>query len=150
MTTTATRGRSSVGLLLRSSILGVAAGGRSTLGIAGPLAAHGTLARITALGLVGTEMTADKLPGIPSRLAPPVLVARIGAAGVGASVLARRAGVGPALPAIAAGLGAVVGSVVGTQWREVAAGRGYTWQAAVAEDIVVSGLAWLAVRDTTA
>jgi uncharacterized membrane protein len=148
MTTTATQGRSSGGLLLRSSLLGVAAGGRSSLGIAGPLVAHGTLARVAALGLVLTEMTVDKLPGIPSRLAPPVLLSRAAAGGVGGGVLAHRQGAGPVVPAIVAAVGAVVGSAVGTQWREVAARVGYTWQAAVAEDLVASGLTWLAMRDT--
>jgi uncharacterized membrane protein len=137
---------------LRAALLGLATGGRSTIGIAAlaftasDARSRGLARRLAWLtGLAGAvELTGDKLPRAPSRLAPPGLSARL-AGGVTAGVLvARRYGAtGMAVPL--AGLlglaGAVAGALVGMRWRSLAARRlGSDWPGAVAEDI-----AWLAV-----
>ena len=138
------------GLLGRAAMLGAAAGGRTSLGVGGPMLGHGTLARVLATGLVGTELVMDKLPSTPSRLLAPVLGGRLGAGAVGAGVLARRERANVVLPVLAGALGAFGGSVAGAAWREVAEQRGLTWQSAAAEDAVAMGLTWLAVRGTRA
>ena len=137
-------------LLGRSALLGAATGGRASLGLSGPLVAHGLVARLSAAGLVGTELVLDKLPSTTSRLIPGALIARAGAGGVGAGVLAHRQRVDPALPALAGAAGALAGSFLGAAWRELAAQRGYTWQAALVEDVAAISLTWLAIRETTA
>jgi uncharacterized membrane protein len=134
-------------IYLRAAVLGLATGGRSTIGITA-LAFTGSGARSRtagrwiagATGLASAvELTGDKLPQAPSRLAPPGLSARL-AGGVAAGVLlARRDGAtGAAVPL--AGLiglaGAVAGALVGMRWRSLAVRRlGVDWPGAVAEDI---------------
>jgi hypothetical protein len=135
------------GLLARALALGVAAGGRSTLGIGGPvLAARGGPAAVAAAGLIGTELVVDKLPGVPSRLRPGPLGGRLVAAGVGAVALARADEKPAVLPAVAGVAGAALGSLAGAVWRDVAAERGWTWQAGAVEDAVALGLTAAACR----
>lgn len=144
---TAGQGAAGPGLLLRSLALGVAAGGRSSLGVAGALATtgHAVPARLGAVA-VATEVGVDKLPSAPSRLQYASATVRMGAGGVGGYALARRASQRPLLPTVVGAAGAVVGTVAGAAWREWADGRWPRWVSAVAEDVVVGGLAVLAVR----
>ncbi|MBN0039500.1 hypothetical protein JN535_04830 [Cellulosimicrobium cellulans] len=148
-------------LLARALALGVAAGSRSSLGVAAPVLAGwvaggsrdgsggpGLLARAgAAAGVVG-EMVGDKLPQTPSRLAGPGPVFRLGSGAVGGVLLARRR-TGPAglVAAAAAGAaGAAVGTWGGAAWRRLAVGSRPDWPGAVAEDAVALTLAAWAVR----
>ncbi|MGY4643989.1 hypothetical protein [Cellulomonas sp. URHB0016] len=142
------RRRARGGLVLRSALLGWAAGARSTFGVVAPtlsLAPRRTVvvgAVATALG----EVVGDKLPVAPSRLDHhgPELRALSGA--VGAVVLARREGARLYRPAVAGAVGGFAGSYVGAAWRRWAAGRMPDWQAALAEDAVAISAAFLATR----
>lgn len=142
-----------MGTLVRSAVLGLAAGGRSSTAFAVPVMVgtrgrHGTgaaLLRLLARAAVVGEVVTDKLPSTPSRVLDPVLYGRTAAGALGAlalSVLERRR-VGAHLVAVAAGgAGAFVGSVAGHEWRRWAAEEGPDdlrpdWRAAVAEDAVV-------------
>jgi hypothetical protein len=142
---------SRLGVLARSAMLGVATGCRSSLGLGGPLAASGRgPAALAAAALVSTELAVDKVPGIPSRLAPAPLAGRMAGGAVGAGALARGrfdadAGV-TALAGAAGAAGAWVGSVAGAVWRDLAAERGWTWQAGLVEDAVALGLTVRACR----
>lgn len=136
------------GLLARSAALGLASGSRSSLGVGGPLAGDGTVARLVSTALVGTELVMDKLPATPSRLLGGGIGVRAATGAFGAGWLARRQSADPVLPAVAGLAGALVGTFAGAAWRDVSAQRGWTWQAAVAEDVTALGLSWLAVRGT--
>ena len=143
----------SVGLLARSLALGVAAGGRSTLGLFAPAVLGGPagpVVRTLAAGLVGAELTADKLPATPNRLAPAGIVPRFASGAVGATLIARRESATPTGPVLAAVLGTALGALAGTSWRASAERRGWTWQAALVEDAVATCLAVLACRRGTA
>ncbi|GID90781.1 hypothetical protein ACFQFC_36550 [Amorphoplanes digitatis] len=143
-------------LIGRAFLLGAACGGRS---MAGPAAVALTAGPVPARGLSGTrarrliaasalaELVADKLPGVPSRLAPPALAARLVTAGASAAALARRDGATAALPVLAAVSGALAAGVAGARWRAWA-GRGALppVAAAVLEDLAVVGAAAAAVR----
>jgi uncharacterized membrane protein len=135
------------GLLARSALIGVAAGGRSSLGyLAAARLSHRRPVTIAAVAGVATEIVVDKLPSTPSRLEPGPLAGRVAAGAVGGVALARRAGHPLIAPAIVGGVSAVVGSVVGAAWRDVAARRGWTLPGAVTEDVVSLALAWAAMR----
>jgi len=139
------------GLLVRSALLGVASGCRSTVGLAGPVLAargssHRTAKGLAVAGLVGGELVADKLPQTPSRLEAPGLLPRYGTGAVGAALLARRQESGVALPVAAAAAGTALGSAGGAWWREYAAQRGWSHGAALAEDAVALGLTTVACR----
>jgi len=142
-----------MGTLVRSAVLGLAVGGRTSTAFAVPVMVgtrgrHGTgagLLRLLARGAVLGELTADKLPSTPSRLADPVLYGRVAAGSLGAlalSVLERRR-LGSHLVAVAVGgASAFVGSVAGHEWRRWAAEEGPEavrpdLRAALAEDAVV-------------
>ena len=130
-----------MGILVRSAVLGLAVGGRTSTAFAVPVMVgtrgrHGTgagLLRLLARGAVLGELTADKLPSTPSRLADPVLYGRVAAGSLGAlalSVLERRR------------LGSHLAAVAGHEWRRWAAEEGPSelrpdWKAAVAEDALV-------------
>jgi uncharacterized membrane protein len=133
--------------LIRSLVLGVAAGGRSSLGLLVPAARSGNRAvTLVAGALVAAEATGDKLPGIPSRLDPAPFAGRLaaGAAGaVGLAVVEKRS---PVLPAVAGLVGAAVSSYAGVSWRAVTDRRGRKWAGALAEDAAVAGLAAWVVR----
>jgi len=139
-------------LVLRSLVLGVAAGSRSSLGVAAPVlstrgggrrtrALTGRAAGTLATAAAAAELVGDKLPQTPSRLQPPVLGVRLASGATGAVVLARREGALPAAPAVAGLLGAAAGSFAGFGWRQWADRRVPDWQAAVAEDAVAVLLA---------
>jgi uncharacterized membrane protein len=141
---------SRLGLVARSAALGLAAGGRSSLAVGGPLMSRrGRLSTLAAAGLVTTELVVDKSPAVPDRLAPGPLAGRLIGGGVGAAALARRhdsrAG-GATVAAVIGVAGAFVGSLVGAAWREVAAERGWAGRAALAEDAVSLGLTVAACR----
>lgn len=134
-------------LLRRSLAIGLAAGARSTLGLVPAGLAAGRRPTVVVAGLVAGELVGDKLPAAPSRLVGPPAVARVVTGATGAAVLARGEGAAAALPAVVAGaLGAVVGTVGGALWRDWCAGRGWTWQGAVAEDAVGAALTAYACR----
>lgn len=133
------------GVVARSFALGLAAGSRSTLGLAGAAwVSSGGVGRTVAGGLVAAELAADKLPQAPSRLEPQGAVPRGVSATVGALALARRAGAHADLPVVAGVAGSALGAVLGAAWRERS-----PWPAtasALAEDAVALGLVALAVR----
>ncbi|HKG52015.1 MAG TPA: hypothetical protein VKB14_16385 [Actinomycetales bacterium] len=148
----ADREPASASLVLRSAALGVAAGSRSSLGLAASVllsqgsaglgrAVTGRAAGTLATAGVAAELVADKLPQTPSRLQPPVLATRLASGASGAVALARRAGARPAAPAVAGLFGAGVGSFGGFAWRQWAGRRVPDWQAALVEDGVAVLLA---------
>ena len=125
------------GLLARCAAVGVASGLRSSYGVATALVARSDAgpARGAAAALAVTgELTADKLPGMPSRLQPPSLAVRC-AAGAGAgAALARRARGSAILPTLLGGAAALAGSYAGVAWRESAWARTSPLRAALVED----------------
>jgi hypothetical protein len=139
--------RASAGLVARSLLLGVAAGGRSSLGLAGPALTGGNaLAKVGALVAVGAEVVADKNPATPSRLSAGGLPARLAAGAGGALALAKRDHRRVAGPVVAGAVGALAGSLLGAAWRAGAAEVVPDWQAAVVEDVASLTLAVLASR----
>jgi hypothetical protein len=131
----------------RSLLIGLAAGGRSSLGYlaAARLSSKPAVTAVAAAAVVG-EVAVDKAPGTPSRLDPGPLLGRAVAGGVGGFAVARADGAPVVLPALLGVGGAVVGSVLGAAWREVADRQGWPWQGALAEDAVSLALAWTALR----
>ena len=143
----ATRERPTMGLLCRSLLLGMATGGRSSLGVAAPALSSrrtGGVGKAMAALAVAGELGADKAPAIPSRLEPPALQARIGSGALGGAALASRQGAATGLAMLAGAVGAVAGSLAGATWRESTGLRG--WQAGLVEDGAAVGLAALACR----
>ncbi|MEJ5914413.1 hypothetical protein [Pseudokineococcus sp. 1T1Z-3] len=139
------------GLVARSFVLGVATGGRSSLGLAAPVLTDarpdgpGALARVgAAAGVVG-EVVMDKKASTPPRTAPGPLGGRLLAGAGGAAALAAREDRTPTAPAAAGLLGALGGSYAGLAWRTWAASRrspfDADWQAALVEDGVAAALA---------
>lgn len=136
-------GRPSLSLVARSGVLGVAAGIRSSLGVAGPVytphpgsvSAGRRVGRAVAGLAVAGELVGDKLPMTPSRLAPGALAARLVSGGSGAVILARRERATLDLPVVAGVTGALLGSWGGAAWRSWAQRElGWTWSAALIED----------------
>jgi hypothetical protein len=142
--------RDALPVLARCVLLGLAAGGRSSLAIAAPVLSspeRGRGARAAALLAVAGEIAVDKLPHTPSRLEPAPAVGRVVGGAIGGALLARRAGAGAALPMLVAASATTIGMLVGARWRGAAGGVGLLdWQAAVAEDVTAVGLAGLACR----
>ncbi|GIG23548.1 hypothetical protein Cch01nite_42720 [Cellulomonas chitinilytica] len=142
------RRRAPAGLVLRAALLGWAAGARSTFGVVAPTLSQARRrtvllgAGVAALG----EIVGDKLPVAGSRLEHhgPLLRAASGAGG--AVVLARREGAGLVVPALAGAVGGLAGSYGGAAWRSWAVGRMPDWQAALVEDAVAVGAAFVATR----
>jgi hypothetical protein len=134
-------------VLGRSLLIGLASGGRSSLGLfaAARLAQKREVTAAAAVA-VTAEMVADKLPTTPERLEPAPLLGRAAAGGIGGWAVARQLEANPALPTAVGVLGAVVGSVLGAAGRELASNRGWAWPGAVAEDAISVGLAWAALR----
>ncbi|MGY1782969.1 hypothetical protein [Geodermatophilus sp. SYSU D01036] len=138
-------------LVLRAALLGTAAGGRSSLGLAVPalVASRRRPVRLAALAAVAGELVADKLPATPSRTIPPSVAVRLAAGAAGGALLARRRG-GRLLPALAGAAGAAAGTLGGARWRRLAGRRGPDLAAALAEDVVVVTIASLAGRGSGA
>jgi hypothetical protein len=132
------------GLVLRSAVLGLATGGRSSLALAGPALtdrAARPLTRAGAVAAVVGELVADKLPRTPARTSPQSLPARLLGGAGGAGRLAGREGANAAVPATVGLLGALAGSFGGVAWRRWASRRVPDWQAALAEDALAVALA---------
>jgi uncharacterized membrane protein len=146
--------------LLRAAALGAASGSRSAAGIAavaltsrsddtGPVASRlggrtgGTLSTLAAAG----ELVADKLPGVPSRLAPQGLVPRAALGATSAAAVAERDGHDPTLPGLVGAAAAVGTAVLGVRLRAAAQRRfGSDRPGAVAEDVLAALLGWLGAR----
>ncbi|MBO3085098.1 hypothetical protein [Cellulomonas fengjieae] len=140
------RRRPRAGLVLRSLLLGWAAGARSSLGPAAPTIAgdHHPVLRAGAATAVAGELLVDKLPVAPSRLAYGGAFVRAASGAVGATLLAARDGSRPFAPALAGAAGGLAGAYGGVAWRGWAAGHVPDWQAALAEDVVALTAAALA------
>jgi hypothetical protein len=134
------------GLTTRAALLGLATGGRSSLGLAAPTltATGGTGRKLAAAGSVAGELVADKFPGVPDRTGRGPLQVRLGLGAGGGGRLAARAQADAGLPVLAGAVGAVAGSFGGRAWRRWAAARRPDWQGAVLEDAVALALAALA------
>lgn len=145
-------------ILARSVLLGLATGGRSSLGLAAlALTAADTgswwtsrPARAAAAVAAAGELTVDKLPATPSRLEPRGQVFRVVAGAAGGTILAARTGESRSrtvLAGVVSAAGAWASTQAGARWRALAADRiGPDWPGAVAEDVASAGLAYLAVR----
>lgn len=142
-------------VVARCFVLGVATGGRGSLGLAAPLLLTGPPPEAAsrrmrarrwalAIGVVG-ELVIDKLPTTPSRLNPPGPALRVANAVAGSAILARRAGSPVPLSALAAAAGALAGTWTGAAWRGWVDARAPDWTGALVEDAVSVGLAALAV-----
>ena len=139
-------------IYLRAALLGLATGGRSTIGITalavstprtGSWLTNRWVGR-TAVLASGIELAGDKLPQAPSRFAPPGLVSRLVGGVLGGALLARRSGrPGSMVAAALIGLlAAILGALLGSRWRSLAARRfGTDWPGAVLEDVVSLALA---------
>ncbi|MEI4274182.1 hypothetical protein TEK04_20855 [Klenkia sp. LSe6-5] len=138
------RRKASGGLTVRSLLLGVATGCRSSLGLSAPALTSpdaGLTKKVGALGAVGAELYADKLAGTPERTSAQGLPLRFASAAGGAAALSTRENANAVAPILAGLLGAAAGSWGGLGWRRWAATRVPDWQAAVIEDAVGVGLA---------
>ncbi|MEH3079085.1 MAG: hypothetical protein PGN11_20910, partial [Quadrisphaera sp.] len=140
------RRRASAGLVLRSALLGVAAGSRSSLGLLAPALTSSASAGAKALAVLPVvgELVADKAPGTPARTSAQGLPARFVSATGGAAALAARDGANAVVPSVAAAAGAAGGAWGGLAWRRWASARVPDWQAALVEDGVAVGLAAVA------
>lgn len=143
----------SAAVVLRSALLGLATGSRSSLGFAGPIltAPRGNgpgratrPAKVATTGALALELLADKHPGAPSRLSGAGLSSRLLGGAEGGARLATRAGANGALPATVGAATATAGSVAGAAWRRWASARMPATSAALLEDAVALGLAALA------
>lgn len=137
-------------VLLRSAALGVAAGSRASLGVAGPVLTSGAgrLTRWPVLLGVAGELAGDKLPSAPSRVDPPGPQSRAVSAATGAVALARRARRPVWSAALVAAAASTVGTWGGAAWRGWAARRGPDWRGALVEDAVAIALTALACRES--
>lgn len=146
--------------LLRAAALGAASGCRSATGIAavaqssrsddtGAVASRlgsRTGGALTGLAAAG-ELVADKLPAVPSRLAPLGLAPRVALGATSAAAVARRDGHDPALPGLVGAASAVGAAVLGVRLRAAAERRfGSDKPGALAEDAVAALLGWLGAR----
>jgi hypothetical protein len=133
-----------LGLACRVVLLGVAAGSRSTLGLAAPAIAAGRLRSWAAAAVVG-ELVGDKLPSTPDRTEAWPFAGRLASGAAGGVVLARRAG-RRAAPVVLLGVAAAaVGTIGGLAWRRGATPVLGPLGAAVTEDAVAIALAAAAV-----
>jgi uncharacterized membrane protein len=134
----ALRGRpAGAGLTLRAAALGLATGGRSSLGLAAPTLTSpvaGPAKKLAALAALAGELVIDKLPGTPPRTTAGPLTARLAMGAAGAGLLAGREEAGAGLPVAAGIAGAAAGSFGGLAWRRWASSRMPDRQAALIED----------------
>lgn len=146
-------------IFLRSVLIGLATGGRSSLGIATlALTAPDTgsrwtsrPAKVAAVLAAAGELTVDKLPQTPSRLDPRGQVFRAVAGAAAGAILAQREGNGRSrtvLAGVLSAAGAWAGAQAGAHWRGLAASKiGPDWPGAIAEDALSVALARQACRD---
>lgn len=142
-----------VSLLLRAVAIGAATGSRATIGL-GSLALRNrrgnspgsaTVRTVAVVAIVG-ELVWDQLPGCPSRLEWPGLIARVGGASLSGALLASRPRDRVLLAATATVL-AVVAAVSASRWRRRWAQRGRpSWLGGTIEDIVALAVAAGATR----
>jgi len=141
---------SSLPLPVRAVALGAAAGARSALGVAAPLAVRSSRVGTAAcLAGAGAEIVLDKLPQTPSRLLPPGPQIRTASGAVGGLLLARRDGASLPVAALAGLAGAaagLAGTYAGAAWRKRSAADRPDWQGAAVEDAAAVVLAAVAVR----
>lgn len=138
------RRKASGGLTVRSLLLGVATGCRSSLGMGAPALTNptgGAVRKIGALSAIGGELYADKLAAAPERTSAQGLPLRFASAAAGAGALSARQDMNAAVPILAGLVGAAAGSFGGLGWRRWAGVRVPDWQAAVIEDGVALALA---------
>ena len=140
--------KASAGLTLRSAVLGVATGCRSSLGLSAPALTNpdgGAARKLGALAAIGGELYADKLEDTPERTSARGLPLRLASAAGGAGALSAREDANAAWPILAGVAGAAAGTWGGLGWRRWAQKRVPDWQAAVLEDGVGLALALVAV-----
>ena len=146
-------------MLLRAVALGAASGSRSTAGVTAVAvtsrpgdrglasALGGTAGTAVSGALAAGELVADKLPFVPSRLAPPALGGRLLFGGSSAALVARRDGHDPVLPALVGTASALGAALLGSRLRAVASRRfGSDKPGAFLEDGVAAALGWLGAR----
>jgi hypothetical protein len=140
-------------VVLRSALLGLATGSRSSLGFAGPIltAPRGTGpgraslgAKVATVGALAVEFGVDKHPAAPSRLSGAGLPSRLVGGAEGGARLATRSGADGALPAVTGAAAAAAGSLAGAAWRRWAGARMPAATAALLEDGVALALAAVA------
>ena len=135
------------GTVIRSGLLGLATGCRSSLGFIGPrLGTAPDAWRAPMATLMGAEIVLDKLPKTPSRTQPPGLTARLASGAVGSRQLARNSSQSTSLPMLVGVAGSAIGSFAGLAWRDWAGQRMPKWCAAVAEDAVALSATYVACR----
>lgn len=139
--------KASAGLTLRSALLGVATGCRSSLGLSAPALtnpAAGAVRKVGALAAIGAELYGDKQPGVPERTSASGLPVRLASAAAGAGALSARADANAAVPMLTGLAGAAAGSWGGLGFRRWAGNRVPDWQAGLLEDGVALALALVA------
>jgi uncharacterized membrane protein len=107
-----------------------------------PFRFMGTVAGVAAFTLLALiELVADKLPGTPSRTAPPGLIARILLGGLSGAALAAAAEQAFVTDAVLGALGGVAGAFGGYQARTrlVKALKAPDFVVAIVEDLVAVG-----------
>jgi uncharacterized membrane protein len=148
---------------LDSILIGVATGGRTSVGLAAlaftaPAGSSAVATKpltwfqarwskqLQAAALAG-ELVVDKLPSTPSRLKAGPLGARTATGSTAAAALAQRNGTDVGSASLLGGVGALVGSVLGARWRRRAAKRQVAdFGPAIAEDVLSLALAFYACR----
>lgn len=117
-------------IITRAALLGLASGGRSTIGLAALAvsagdsgsALTGRWTRRLAGAACLAELVGDKLPQTPSRLEPPGSIPRLVLGAVSGAVLAHREGNSRQATVAAAMfglLGAAAGTRLGAAWRKL-------------------------------
>ncbi|WP_430790543.1 hypothetical protein [Actinoplanes sp. G11-F43] len=134
-------------LLVRSAILGAAAGARSMTPLARLAIRKRGWVRVAAGTAALGEMAFDKSRRAPSRLSPGPLAGRVVLGAAAGAMFARRRGVGLAGPAIVAGLAAAGASYAGARWRSFAEAHDFAVPGAVAEDVAAVALAWASASE---
>ncbi|QWC86497.1 hypothetical protein KLP28_07430 [Nocardioidaceae bacterium] len=135
-------------VLTKAFALGLATGGRSSLGLLPSAGAvDSRLAKLAIGGGVLGELVMDKQPSTPARTQTGPFVGRAVLGAVGGMALSRDDSVGTLLPAVAGAAGAALGTVAGLAWREKAAEAGASdLRAALLEDGAAALLAVWAAR----
>lgn len=118
------------------ALLAAASGARTSAGIAA--ISRRTPARLFAAG----EFIYDKVPTVPSRVAPRLLVGRIAAGAVVGATVGRRAGRNRVGSAILGGLVAFASAHATYRMRRALGRRLPPIAAALVEDAIVVGAAW--------
>jgi uncharacterized membrane protein len=118
------------------ALLAAASGARTSAGIAA--ISRRTPARLFAAG----EFIYDKVPTVPDRVAPPLLVGRVAAGALVGATVGSRAGRNRAGSAILGGLVAFASAHATYRMRRALGKRLAPMAAALVEDAIVVGAAW--------